>query len=58
MPLLDVVCVVQVGVKQGGCSGLSYVMDFEQPENIKEDDYIMEYENGAFKVACDPKSLL
>lgn len=49
---------LQVGVKQGGCSGLSYVMDFEQPDNIKADDYIIEYEGGAFKLACDPKSLL
>lgn len=49
---------LQVGVKQGGCSGMSYVMDFEQPENIKGDDYVIEYEGGAFKLACDPKSLL
>lgn len=48
----------QVGVKQGGCSGMSYVMDFEQPDNIKEDDYVIDYESGAFKLACDPKSLL
>lgn len=50
--------VFRVGVKQGGCSGMSYVMDFEQPDNIKEDDYVMEYESGAFKLACDSKSLL
>lgn len=30
----------QVGVKQGGCSGLSYIMDFEQPENIKVRVYV------------------
>lgn len=50
--------VLQVGVKQGGCSGMSYVMDFEQPDNIKDADYVIEYESGAFKLACDPKSLL
>jgi iron-sulfur cluster assembly protein len=55
--VLLLVC-VQVGVKQGGCSGMSYVMDFEQPDNIKDDDYVIEYEGGAFKLACDPKSLL
>lgn len=48
----------QVGVKQGGCSGMSYVMDFEEPGNLKDDDYVIEYEGGAFKLACDPKSLL
>jgi iron-sulfur cluster assembly protein len=56
--LLSAPCPLQVGVKQGGCSGMSYVMDFEQPDNIKEDDYVMEYESGAFKLACDSKSLL
>ncbi|WIA34081.1 hypothetical protein OEZ86_012458 [Tetradesmus obliquus] len=48
---------LRVGVKQGGCSGMSYVMDFETDANIKEDDYIVEYEGG-FRLACDPKSLL
>lgn len=51
-------CFVQVGVKQGGCSGMSYVMDFEQPDNLKDDDYVIQLEGGAFKLACDPKSLL
>lgn len=50
--------VFRVGVKQGGCSGMSYVMDFEEPGNLKDDDYVIEYEGGAFKMACDPKSLL
>eukprot|EP00878_Enallax_costatus_P006278 GHUV01006581.1.p1 GENE.GHUV01006581.1~~GHUV01006581.1.p1 ORF type:complete len:130 (+),score=1.21 GHUV01006581.1:125-514(+) len=26
---------LRVGVKQGGCSGMSYVMDFEKEENLK-----------------------
>lgn len=26
---------LRVGVKQGGCSGMSYVMDFEKAENVK-----------------------
>lgn len=26
---------LRVGVKQGGCSGMSYVMDFEKQENLK-----------------------
>lgn len=57
-PLHRLLLLLQVGVKQGGCSGLSYIMDFEQPDNIKGDDYVIEYEAGAFKLACDPKSLL
>jgi iron-sulfur cluster assembly accessory protein len=49
---------LRVGVKQGGCSGLSYNMDFEQPENVTEDDTVMEYADGKFRMVCDPKSLL
>lgn len=26
---------LRMGVRSGGCSGLSYVMDFEKPENVK-----------------------
>lgn len=47
---------LRVGVRQGGCSGMSYMMDFEQPENIREDDEIFEYDG--FRIICDPKSLL
>eukprot|EP00879_Flechtneria_rotunda_P001757 GHRR01001920.1.p1 GENE.GHRR01001920.1~~GHRR01001920.1.p1 ORF type:complete len:162 (+),score=31.40 GHRR01001920.1:561-1046(+) len=49
---------LRVGVKQGGCSGMSYVMDFEQPENVENDDYVVDYDGGSFKLVCDPKSLL
>ncbi len=31
--------VLRVGVKQGGCSGMSYVMDFEAPDKITSDDH-------------------
>ncbi len=47
---------LRVGVRQGGCSGMSYMMDFEKPENIREDDEIFEYDG--FRIICDPKSLL
>ena len=33
---------LRVGVKQGGCSGMSYTMDFESKENTKEDDSVIE----------------
>lgn len=35
---------LRIGVRQGGCSGFSYVMDFEERSNIQEGDSIVEYE--------------
>ncbi|KAI3438642.1 hypothetical protein D9Q98_001064 [Chlorella vulgaris] len=54
----DAQLLLRMGVKSGGCSGMSYVMDFEKPENVKKDDVVMEYKDGDFKLVCDPKSLL
>lgn len=47
---------LRVGVRQGGCSGMSYMMDFEDPSNVGEHDEVYDYEG--FKVVCDRKSLL
>ncbi|XP_008232424.1 PREDICTED: iron-sulfur assembly protein IscA, chloroplastic [Prunus mume] len=47
---------LRIGVKQGGCSGMSYTMDFESRANARPDDSVIEY-NG-FVMVCDPKSLL
>ncbi|MGB7085566.1 MAG: iron-sulfur cluster assembly accessory protein [Phormidesmis sp.] len=47
---------LRVGVRQGGCSGMSYMMDFEDAANIGEHDEVYDYEG--FKVVCDRKSLL
>lgn len=47
---------LRVGVRQGGCSGMSYMMDFEDPNNVGEHDEVYDYEG--FKVVCDRKSLL
>lgn len=47
---------LRVGVRQGGCSGMSYMMDFEDPSNIGEHDEVYDYDG--FKVVCDRKSLL
>jgi iron-sulfur cluster assembly protein len=47
---------LRVGVRQGGCSGMSYLMDFIDPGAIDEKDEIYDYEG--FQVVCDPKSLL
>lgn len=47
---------LRVGVRQGGCSGMSYMMDFEDPSNIGEQDEVYDYDG--FQVVCDRKSLL
>ncbi len=47
---------LRVGVSQGGCSGMSYKMDFATPDSIREDDEVYDYDG--FQVVCDPKSLL
>lgn len=36
---------LRIGVKQGGCSGMSYTMEFESRENARPDDSVIEY-NG------------
>ena len=47
---------LRVGVRQGGCSGMSYMMDFEDVSKIRPDDEVFEYEG--FKIVCDRKSIL
>ncbi|MEM9266009.1 MAG: iron-sulfur cluster assembly accessory protein [Cyanobacteria bacterium P01_F01_bin.13] len=47
---------LRVGVRQGGCSGMSYMMDFETMGNIGEHDEVFDYDG--FKVICDKKSML
>ncbi|CAK0780639.1 hypothetical protein CVIRNUC_005122 [Coccomyxa viridis] len=46
---------LRMGVRSGGCSGMSYHMDFEDEANVRAEDMVMEYEGG-FKLVCDPKS--
>lgn len=46
---------LRVGVKGGGCSGLSYVMDFD---DTKTDSDEMVDVGGGLKVLIDKKSLL
>ena len=53
--------VLRVGVRSGGCSGMSYTMDFVAAEEIHSDDERYTYEPAdapSFEVVCDPKSLL
>ncbi|MEQ8961213.1 MAG: iron-sulfur cluster assembly accessory protein [Coleofasciculus sp. C2-GNP5-27] len=47
---------LRVGVRQGGCSGMSYMMDFEDPSQVRDNDEVFDYEG--FKIVCDPKSIL
>lgn len=45
---------LRVGVKGGGCSGFSYVLDLT--ETVKDSDEVIE--QHGIRVICDPKSLL
>ncbi|MBL7929625.1 MAG: iron-sulfur cluster assembly accessory protein [Bacteroidia bacterium] len=45
---------IRVGVEGGGCSGLSYKLEFDSV--IKPDDKI--FEDQGIKIVCDKKSFL
>lgn len=45
---------IRVGVKSGGCSGLSYDLDFDKNKN--EDDKM--FEDNNIKIVVDKKSFL
>ena len=47
---------LRISVKQGGCSGMSYSMIFENKDNVNDYDEIIDYDN--FQIVCDSKSLL
>ena len=52
---------LRVGVRSGGCSGMSYTMDFIGGDEINADDKVYDYSLSSqqtFQVICDPKSLL
>lgn len=49
----DKVC-LRVGVKGGGCSGFSYILDLT--ETKKDTDEV--FEQHGVRIICDPKSLL
>ena len=50
--------VLRMGVRSGGCSGMSYVMDFSTEDDIKEDDEVDDYVQENIKCVVDSKSLL
>ena len=45
---------LRVGVKGGGCSGFSYVLDLTESERDSDE----KFEIHGIRVICDPKSLL
>jgi iron-sulfur cluster assembly protein len=47
--------VLRMGVRGGGCSGLSYTLGFDK--DVSDYDHIFEFEEGV-KVAVDMKSML
>ncbi len=52
---------LRVGVRSGGCSGMSYTMDFVVSSEIQKNDEVYDYitpDGNTFQVVCDPKSLL
>ncbi|MXY61893.1 MAG: iron-sulfur cluster assembly accessory protein, partial [Synechococcus sp. SB0665_bin_28] len=60
-PQQDPYFILRVGVRSGGCSGMSYTMDFIQAQDVQEDDKVYAYtlaDGAGFQVVSDPKSLL
>lgn len=49
--------VLRMGVKTGGCSGMSYTMDFISPNDVSSEDSVMEAGEG-LRLVCDAKALL
>ena len=47
---------LRMGVRAGGCSGMSYVMDFIKEADVQPEDHVEMY--GGIKCVVDPKSLL
>jgi len=50
--------ILRMGVRSGGCSGMSYVMDFSTNDEIQEDDAIDEYPSENIQCVVDAKSML
>jgi iron-sulfur cluster assembly protein len=50
--------VLRMGVRSGGCSGMSYVMDFSSRDDVAEDDAVDEYPKEGIACVVDAKSLL
>mmetsp|Transcript_6672 Transcript_6672/g.8266 ORF Transcript_6672/g.8266 Transcript_6672/m.8266 type:complete len:94 (-) Transcript_6672:258-539(-) len=49
---------IRMGVRSGGCSGMSYVMDVCESEDVSPEDHIDEWPDLGIKCVIDPKSML
>ena len=49
--------VLRMGVRAGGCNGMSYVMEPTTADKQDDDDHVVEYDAG-FRCLIDPKSLM
>lgn len=49
---------LRMGVRSGGCSGMSYAMDLIKAEEVTDEDHIEEYPDQGFSCVVDPKSML
>jgi iron-sulfur cluster assembly protein len=50
---------LRMGVRSGGCSGMSYVMDIaKEGDTIADDDAVDQYSDGAVECVVDAKSML
>lgn len=49
---------IRMGVRSGGCSGMSYAMDLMKEEEIIEEDHIENFDEIKVQCVIDPKSLL
>jgi iron-sulfur cluster assembly 1 len=54
----DGVLILRMGVRSGGCSGMSYVMDFCAADTIQDDDQVDEYVQDRIQCVVDAKSML
>jgi iron-sulfur cluster assembly protein len=48
---------LRMGVRAGGCSGMSYVLDVMNANDVGENDTIIDYDGG-IRCCIDPKSLM
>lgn len=49
---------LRMGVRSGGCSGMSYVMDIVKADEVSEDDHREDWADDNIFCVIDPKSLL
>lgn len=49
---------LRMGVRSGGCSGMSYAMDLIQANQVTDEDHVEDYPEHGFSCVVDPASLL